>query len=38
MMYNNLLSIPVLVFFSVTLEDWSKESLAANLCVSAAWS
>ncbi|KAL8281186.1 hypothetical protein RQP46_006544 [Phenoliferia psychrophenolica] len=30
MMYNNLLSIPVLVFFSLTLEDWSKESLAAN--------
>lgn len=31
MFYNNLLSIPVLVFFSLTLEDWSAENLARNL-------
>ncbi|KDE03797.1 hypothetical protein MVLG_05738 [Microbotryum lychnidis-dioicae p1A1 Lamole] len=28
--YNNLLSIPVLAFFSLLVEDWSSESLAAN--------
>jgi hypothetical protein len=33
--YNNLLSIPVLVFFSLTIEDWSYESLALNLWVAA---
>jgi hypothetical protein len=31
MMYNNLLSVPVLVFFSLVLEDWSAENLARNL-------
>ena len=31
MFYNNLLSIPVLVFFSLTVEDWSSENLARNL-------
>lgn len=30
MFYNNLLSVPVLVFFSVLMEDWSSASLAAN--------
>lgn len=30
MMYNNLLSVPVLVFFSLVLEDWSAENLARN--------
>lgn len=33
MFYNNLLSIPVLVFFSLTLEDWSMENLSRNLFV-----
>lgn len=33
MWYNNLLSIPVLIFFSILLEDWSSESLTQNLCV-----
>ncbi|SCV68003.1 BQ2448_124 [Microbotryum intermedium] len=31
--YNNLLSIPVLAFFSLLVEDWSYESLVANLFV-----
>ena len=31
MYYNNLLSIPVLAFFSITLEDWSSASLDRNL-------
>lgn len=31
MYYNNLLSIPVLVFFSVLFEDWSSENLVRNL-------
>ncbi|KAI5480825.1 GDP-mannose transporter [Pseudohyphozyma bogoriensis] len=30
MFYNNLLSIPVLIFFSLTFEDWSSESLSKN--------
>ncbi|GAA6026316.1 hypothetical protein JCM11491_003427 [Sporobolomyces phaffii] len=30
MFYNNLLSIPVLVTFSILVEDWSYESLALN--------
>ncbi|GAA95563.1 uncharacterized protein L969DRAFT_85250 [Mixia osmundae IAM 14324] len=30
MYYNNLLSIPVLVFFSLLIEDWSAKSLEAN--------
>ncbi|KAG0664052.1 GDP-mannose transporter into the lumen of the Golgi [Rhodotorula mucilaginosa] len=30
MYYNNLLSIPVLVFFSVLFEDWSSENLVRN--------
>lgn len=34
--YNNLLSVPVLVFFSLTLEDWSYESLVRNLYVTGA--
>lgn len=29
--YNNLLSIPPLVIFSLVLEDWSYESLVRNL-------
>jgi len=31
MFYNNLLSIPVLLIFSVLIEDWSMESFALNL-------
>jgi GDP-mannose transporter len=31
MFYNNLLSIPVLVVFSIVVEDWGSESLALNL-------
>lgn len=31
MYYNNLLSIPVLVIFSILFEDWSYESLDLNL-------
>ena len=31
MFYNNLLSIPVLVIFSVIVEDWGTESLSLNL-------
>ncbi|GEM12250.1 GDP-mannose transporter [Rhodotorula toruloides] len=30
MFYNNLLSIPVLVFFSIIFEDWSGANLARN--------
>ncbi|WWD21276.1 GDP-mannose transporter 1 [Kwoniella shandongensis] len=30
MFYNNLLSIPVLVVFSLVVEDWGSESLALN--------
>ncbi|BGP12187.1 GDP-mannose transporter into the lumen of the Golgi [Rhodosporidiobolus nylandii] len=30
MFYNNLLSIPVLVFFSIIFENWSAENLARN--------
>ncbi|KAM0753189.1 GDP-mannose transporter [Meredithblackwellia eburnea MCA 4105] len=30
MYYNNLLSIPVLIFFSLVIEDWSSESLNRN--------
>ena len=30
MFYNNLLSIPVLVVFSLLIEDWGPASLAAN--------
>jgi GDP-mannose transporter len=36
MYYNNLLSIPVLVFFSIIFEDWSVENLVRNLCVTCA--
>ena len=31
MFYNNLLSIPVLAFFSIVAEDWSAANLARNL-------
>lgn len=31
MFYNNLLSIPVLVIFSLLFEDWSAKSLELNL-------
>lgn len=31
MFYNNLLSIPVLVIFSILVEDWSYKSLNLNL-------
>lgn len=31
--YNNLLSVPVLAFFSFALEDWTHESLVRNLYV-----
>lgn len=31
MYYNNLLSIPVLVVFSVLFESWTSESLNLNL-------
>lgn len=33
MFYNNLLSIPVLVVFSLLVEDWGSENLSRNLCV-----
>jgi GDP-mannose transporter len=33
MFYNNLLSIPILVVFSVFIEDWGAESLSLNLWV-----
>lgn len=35
MMYNNLLSIPILVLASILFEDWGSASLARNLCVCA---
>lgn len=35
MFYNNLLSIPVLVFFSLIFENWSGANLAKNLYVRA---
>jgi GDP-mannose transporter len=31
MFYNNLLSIPVLIVFSVLAEDWSSVNFARNL-------
>jgi GDP-mannose transporter len=31
MFYNNLLSIPVLVVFSVVVEDWGSANLTRNL-------
>lgn len=31
MFYNNLLSIPVLAFFSIVAEEWSAANLARNL-------
>lgn len=31
MFYNNLLSIPILVVFSIILEDWGIENLTRNL-------
>jgi hypothetical protein len=34
MFYNNFLSIPVLLVFSILLEDWSMPSLIRNLYVS----
>ncbi|WVQ73665.1 GDP-mannose transporter 1 [Cryptococcus sp. DSM 104548] len=34
MYYNNLLSIPVLVVFSLVIEDWGSESLALNFPAS----
>ena len=34
MFYNNLLSIPVLAFFSLVAENWSYENLLRNLYVS----
>jgi GDP-mannose transporter len=34
MFYNNLLSIPVLILFSLIVEDWGSDSLDRNLCVS----
>lgn len=33
MFYNNLLSIPVLVVFSILVEDWSFENITRNLYV-----
>jgi GDP-mannose transporter len=33
MFYNNLLSIPVLILFSLVVEDWGSDSLNRNLCV-----
>lgn len=33
MFYNNLLSVPVLIVFSLIFEDWGSENLARNLCV-----
>ena len=35
MFYNNLLSIPVLAFFSIVAEDWSYANLNRNLYVIA---
>ena len=34
MFYNNLLSIPILVVFSIIMEDWGSESLALNFPAS----
>jgi len=34
MFYNNLLSIPILVVFSVLVEDWGSESLSLNFPAS----
>ena len=34
MFYNNLLSVPVLIIFSLVFEDWGSENLARNLCVA----
>ncbi|WVO22558.1 GDP-mannose transporter 1 [Cryptococcus decagattii] len=34
MYYNNLLSIPILVVFSLVIEDWGSESLALNFPAS----
>lgn len=34
MFYNNLLSIPVLAFFSIVAENWGSENLHRNLYVS----
>jgi GDP-mannose transporter len=34
MFYNNLLSIPVLVVFSIIVEDWGSESLSRNFPAS----
>lgn len=34
MYYNNLLSIPILVIFSLVIEDWGSESLALNFPAS----
>lgn len=31
MFYNNLLSIPVLIIFSLLVEDWSAASFSRNL-------
>src|SRR5258706_11767951 len=31
MFYNNLLSIPVLIVFSIVVEDWGSENLNRNL-------
>ncbi|POW06982.1 hypothetical protein PSHT_10146, partial [Puccinia striiformis] len=33
MFYNNLLSIPILIVFSLAFEDWSSNSLSLNLSV-----
>jgi GDP-mannose transporter len=33
MFYNNLLSIPVLIIFSLLVEDWSVASFSRNLYV-----
>ena len=33
MFYNNLLSIPVLIVFSLLVEDWSAASFSRNLSV-----
>jgi GDP-mannose transporter len=33
MFYNNTLSVPVLIVFSLVFEDWGTENLARNLCV-----
>jgi GDP-mannose transporter len=33
MFYNNLLSIPVLIIFSLLVEDWSIASFSRNLYV-----